>query len=170
MLPALWEGHFEDSAEAEGDRGKACKPFSGGVSCDTPYTLAVALASLAWGPCLGPSDLLFQTSYYNLLWRALTLVPFDHVRLPSGHGSPGSHPCLWFCRFRVASRRYSGEVRSYHLKALSCLNAYNISLSLISRIPSLACIQLLKSCPRIGLTISIGKGLRNKFRVRSGGG
>ena len=29
MLPALWEGHFGDSAEAAGDRGKACKPFSG---------------------------------------------------------------------------------------------------------------------------------------------
>ena len=29
MLPALWEGHFGDSAEAAGDRRKACKPFSG---------------------------------------------------------------------------------------------------------------------------------------------
>ena len=28
MLPALREGHFGDSAEAEGDRGKACKPLS----------------------------------------------------------------------------------------------------------------------------------------------
>ena len=28
MLPAPWEGHFRDSAEAAGDRGKADKPFS----------------------------------------------------------------------------------------------------------------------------------------------
>ena len=29
MLPALCEGHFGDSAEAAGERRKACKPFSG---------------------------------------------------------------------------------------------------------------------------------------------
>ena len=29
MLSVLWEGHFGDSAEAAGDRGKADKPFSG---------------------------------------------------------------------------------------------------------------------------------------------
>ena len=29
LLPALCEGHFGDSAEAAGDRRKACKPFSG---------------------------------------------------------------------------------------------------------------------------------------------
>ena len=29
MLPALWEGHFGDGAEAAGDFRKACKPFSG---------------------------------------------------------------------------------------------------------------------------------------------
>ena len=34
MLPALWEGHFGDGAEAEGDRRKACKPFSGPESLE----------------------------------------------------------------------------------------------------------------------------------------
>ena len=29
MLPATWEGHFGDSAEAAGDRRRACKLFSG---------------------------------------------------------------------------------------------------------------------------------------------
>ena len=29
LLPAPWEGHFGDSAEAAGGHGKACKPFNG---------------------------------------------------------------------------------------------------------------------------------------------
>ena len=47
MLPALWEGHYGDSAEAAGDLRKACKPFSGAESVEETACAHADLAKTA---------------------------------------------------------------------------------------------------------------------------